>query len=75
MFLPATPPSSLFRNLGNDAPCSPCSGREDLLVILVLLLVGALPTLPHSSNWGYFPSGGLGLVVVILFVLLPMERI
>ena len=44
-------------------------------MILVLLLVGALPTLPHSRNWGYFPSGGLGLVVVILFVLLPMGRI
>ena len=46
-----------------------------LLVILVLLLVGALPTWPHSKSWGYFPSGGLGLVVVILLVLLLMGRI
>ena len=46
-----------------------------LLVILLLLLVGALPTLHHSRNWSYFPSGGLGLAVVILFVLLPMGRI
>ena len=44
-------------------------------MILVLLLVGALPTLTHRRNWGYFPSGGLGLVVVILFVLLPMGGI
>jgi hypothetical protein len=46
-----------------------------LLVILVLLLVGALPTWPYSSNWGYYPSGGLGLVVVVLLVLLLMGRI
>ncbi len=41
-----------------------------LLVILILLLIGALPTWPHSREWGYYPSGGLGLVVVILLVLL-----
>jgi len=41
-----------------------------LLVILILLLIGALPTWPHSREWGYVPSGGLGLVVVILLVLL-----
>jgi len=46
-----------------------------LLVILVLLLIGALPTWPHSSGWGYYPSGGLGLVLVILLVLLLMGRI
>ena len=46
-----------------------------LLVILILLLVGALPTWPHSKNWGYFPSGGLGLLVVILLVLVLMGRI
>ena len=40
-----------------------------LIIVLVLLLVGALPTWSHSSNWGYFPSGGLGLVVVVLLVL------
>jgi hypothetical protein len=43
--------------------------RTILLVILVLLLVGALPTWPYSSGWGYYPSGGLGLVLVILLVL------
>jgi hypothetical protein len=41
-----------------------------LLVILILLLIGALPAWPHSRQWGYGPSGGLGLVVVILLVLL-----
>lgn len=46
-----------------------------LLVLLVLLLVGALPTWPYSSGWGYYPSGGLGLVVVVLLVLLLMGRI
>lgn len=40
-----------------------------LLVVLVLLLVGALPTWPYSRDWGYYPSGGLGLVVVVLIVL------
>ena len=41
-----------------------------LLVILVLLLVGALPAWPYSSGWGYYPSGGLGLLVVIVILLL-----
>ena len=40
-----------------------------LLVILILLLVGALPTWPHSANWGYAPSGGLGLVLLVLLIL------
>jgi hypothetical protein len=44
--------------------------RTILLVILVLLLVGALPTWPYSTGWGYYPSGGLGLVLVILLVLM-----
>jgi len=46
-----------------------------LLVILILLLVGALPTWPHSRSWGYYPSGGLGLVVLILLILLLMGRL
>lgn len=46
-----------------------------LLVILILFLVGALPTWPHSKNWGYYPSGGVGLIVIILIVLLLMHRI
>lgn len=46
-----------------------------LLIVLILLLIGVLPTWPHSSQWGYGPSGGLGLVVVILIVLVLMGRI
>jgi hypothetical protein len=46
-----------------------------LLIILILLLVGALPTWPHSASWGYWPSGGLGLVLLILIILLLMGRI
>lgn len=46
-----------------------------LLIILVLLLVGALPTWPYSSGWGYYPSGGLGLVLLVLIILLVMGRI
>jgi hypothetical protein len=46
-----------------------------LIVILVLILVGVLPTWPHSKNWGYYPSGGLGLVLLILIILLLMGRI
>lgn len=46
-----------------------------LLIVLILLLVGALPSWPHSRNWGYGPSGGLGLVVLVLLVLLLMGRI
>ena len=46
-----------------------------LLVLLILFLLGALPTWPHSRSWGYGPSGGLGLIVVILLVLVLMGRI
>jgi hypothetical protein len=46
-----------------------------IIVVLVLMLLGALPTWPHSRGWGYFPSGGLGLVVAILIILLLMGRI
>jgi len=46
-----------------------------LTVVLVLLLVGALPHWPYSSNWGYYPSGGLGTVVLVLVVLMLMGRI
>lgn len=46
-----------------------------LLVILVLLLLGALPTWPYSRSWGYYPSGGLGLVVVVILVLLLAGRV
>ncbi len=46
-----------------------------LLIILILLLLGALPTWPYSAGWGYYPSGGVGLLVVILIVLLVAGRI
>ena len=46
-----------------------------LIIILVLLLLGAIPTWPHSRSWGYGPSGLLGLVVVVLLILLLMGRI
>ena len=39
-----------------------------LLIILILLLIGALPTWPHSRSWGYYPSGGIGLILVILLI-------
>ena len=46
-----------------------------LLIVLILILVGALPTWGHSRSWGYVPSGGIGLVVLILVVLMLMRRI
>ena len=45
-----------------------------LAIVLLVLLIGALPTWPYSANWGYYPSGGLGLIVVILLVLLLTRR-
>jgi len=57
----------------------PCSGvvmlGTILLIILILILIGALPTWPYSGGWGYYPSGGFGLLVVIVIVLLLMGRI
>ncbi len=46
-----------------------------LLVVLILILIGALPTWPHSRSWGYYPSGGLGLVLVIVLILVLIGRI
>jgi len=46
-----------------------------LLIILVLVLIGALPTWPYSSGWGYYPSSGLGLVLLVILILLVMGRI
>jgi Protein of unknown function (DUF3309) len=46
-----------------------------LLIILVLVLIGALPTWPYSSGWGYYPTGGIGLVLLVLIILLVMGRI
>jgi hypothetical protein len=46
-----------------------------LLIVLVLMLIGALPTWPHSIDWGYFPSGGVGVLLFIVLILLVMGRI
>lgn len=46
-----------------------------VLIILILLLISALPTWPHSSKWGYYPSGGLGLIVLIVVILLLLRMI
>jgi hypothetical protein len=46
-----------------------------LLVVLIVLLVGALPTWPYSAGWGYYPTGGLGIVLIVLLVLLVMGRV
>jgi hypothetical protein len=46
-----------------------------LLIILVLVLIGALPTWPHSRSWGYYPSGGIGLILLILIILLLLGKL
>lgn len=46
-----------------------------LIIILILILVGALPTWPHSAGWGYYPSGGLGLVLLVLLILVIAGRL
>ena len=46
-----------------------------LLIVLILMLIGAIPTWPHSKSWGYGPSGGLGLIVIIIIVLLLTGRL
>jgi len=46
-----------------------------LLIILVLILIGAIPAWPHSSGWGYYPAGGVGLILIIVLILVLMNRI
>ena len=46
-----------------------------LIILLVLMLVGAFPAWPHSRNWGYYPSGGLGLVLIVLLILVVTGRL
>lgn len=46
-----------------------------LLIVLILILLGAVPTWPHSRNWGYGPSGGIGLILIIVLILVLMGRI
>jgi hypothetical protein len=49
--------------------------RSTLLIILIILLVGALPAWPYSTGWGYYPSGGLGLILSIIIILAVMGRL
>ncbi len=49
--------------------------RVILLIVVILLLLGALPTWPYSGSWGYYPSGGLGLILLILLILIILGRI
>jgi hypothetical protein len=49
--------------------------RTILIVIVVLLLLGSLPTWPYSAGWGYYPSGGLGLILIILVILILADRL
>jgi hypothetical protein len=49
--------------------------RLVLLILLIVLLLGALPTWPYSTGWGYYPSGGLGLVLIVLLILALMGRL
>jgi hypothetical protein len=51
------------------------TARLILLVVVILLLVGALPTWPYAAGWGYYPSGGLGLVLLILVILLLLGKL
>lgn len=46
-----------------------------LLIVLILLVIGAIPVWPYSKGWGYYPSGGLGLILIILLILLLLGRI
>ena len=46
-----------------------------LIIVLILILIGALPTCPYSSGWGYYPGGGLGLILIIVIILVLMGRI
>jgi hypothetical protein len=46
-----------------------------LLIILVLLLIGAIPSWPYSTGWGYYPSGGIGIILIIVLILVLMGRI
>jgi Protein of unknown function (DUF3309) len=52
----------------------PMDFRTVLAVVLIVLLIGALPTWPYSAGWGYYPSGGIGLVLIVLLVLLLARR-
>src|SRR5882724_7592716 len=62
-------PRKTILDMRHDNEVSEQNMRTILLIILVLLLIGALPTWPYSSGWGYYPGGGIGLVLVIVLIL------
>ena len=66
--VPARPRGHATRSGGNSL-------RTVLIIILIILLLGALPTWPYSGGWGYYPSSGLGIVLLIIIILLVMGRI
>ena len=70
---PASAPADPIHSL--DPEENPVTLGTILLIVLVLMLIGAIPTWPHSRSWGYGPSGGLGLVLVVVVVLLLMGRL
>jgi hypothetical protein len=61
--------------MGVDS-CALCARRTMLilLIILLLLMFGAFPTWPHSRNWGYYPSGGLGLILVVVLIVMLLDH-
>ena len=75
LLIRTTPCSNVSLSKHNTTKREHMSLSTILLIVLILILVGAFPSWPHSKNWGYGPSGGLGLVVLILVVLLLMGRI
>jgi hypothetical protein len=74
-FIPVFLRDTLPRSLNTKVWERKMSLGTILLIVLVLLLVGALPTWPYSGGWGYYPSGGLGLVLIILLVLVVSGRL
>ena len=59
---------------GQRKPLDPMRASYLLLIILLVLLIGALPSWPYSQNWGYYPSGGVGALVLVLLVLLLLGK-
>jgi uncharacterized protein DUF3309 len=76
LYLSATPSSGKNFLTTSACRCREFDGMNTIiLVLLILLILGSLPTWPYSANWGYAPSGGLGTILVILVVLALMGRI
>jgi hypothetical protein len=71
----AARPRNLKAGAANNKPHDIMSIGTIFLIVLLLLMVGAIPSWPHSRNWGYIPSGSLGLIFVVLLVLLLLRKI